>query len=88
MRPPIAPPRPPHTHRRIRVQQDRHQVRAIVHRDVRLVVDRRQDVLVISVIVLPLDGVNRNALIADEAGGDVVLGGEGIRCLLYTSRCV
>jgi len=43
-------------------------VRAIVHRDVRLVVDRRQYVLVIGCRIFALDGINRNALIAHQAG--------------------
>src|SRR5439155_16175169 len=53
--------------------QDADQVGAIVHGDVRLVVERGQDVAVIGVIVLALDGEHGNAVVADQAGGNVVL---------------
>ncbi len=58
--------------------QNGDEVGAIVHGDVGLVIDRREDVVVIRVVVLTLDGVNRNALIADEAGRNIVLRGERI----------
>ncbi len=53
--------------------QDGHQVRAVVHGDVRLVIDGSQDMAVVGVIVLALDGENRNAVVAHQAGGDIVL---------------
>src|SRR6266446_1275142 len=53
--------------------KDGDQVSAIVHSDVRLVIDGGEDVVVIGVVVLTLDGVDGNALIADEAGGNVIL---------------
>ena len=53
--------------------EDGDEVGAIVHGDVRLVIDGGEDVVVISVVVLTLDRVDRNALIADQAGGDIVL---------------
>ncbi len=59
--------------------QNRHQVSAIIHRDVRLVIDRRQNVVVVSVVVLALDGEDRNALIAHQAGRNIILRGERIR---------
>src|ERR1700733_6746218 len=55
------------------------QVGAVVHGDVRLVVDGGEDVLVVSVIVLTLDGENRNRVVADQAGGNIVLSRQGIR---------
>ena len=59
--------------------QNRDQVGAIVHGDVRLVIDGGQDVVVVGVVVLALDGEDRNALIAHQAGGNIVLGRERIR---------
>ncbi len=45
----------------------RNQVGAVVHRDLRLVIDRRQDVAVIRVVVLALDGEDGNVVIAHQA---------------------
>ena len=59
--------------------QDRHQVRAIIHGDVRFMVDRRQNVVVIRIVVLALDGEHRNALIAHQAGRNVVLRRKRVR---------
>src|SRR5580692_1526613 len=59
--------------------EDGDEVGAIVHGDVRLVIDGSEDVVVIRVVVFTLDGVHGNVLIADQAGGDVVLRREGIR---------
>ena len=59
--------------------QDRDQVGAIIHRDLRLVIDGRQDVAVIRVVVLALDGEDRNVVVAHQAGGNVVLRGQRIR---------
>ena len=55
------------------------QVGAVVHGDLGLVVDGGQDVAVISVVVLTLDGEDRNIVVAHQAGSNVVLGGERIR---------
>ena len=49
-------------------------VGAVVHRDVRLVVDRRLDVRVVGVVVLALDREGGDAVLVDERRGDVVLG--------------
>ena len=58
--------------------QDRDQICAVVHRNVRLVVQRRQNVAVIAVVVLALDGEHRNAMIAHQAGGYIVLRGKRV----------
>ncbi len=51
----------------------RDEVGAVVHRDVRLVFQGGDDVLVIGVGVLAADGVDVNAEVLHQAGGDVVL---------------
>ena len=51
-----------------------HQVRAVVHGHVGPMLKRGGDVFVIRRFVFALDRVDRNAEIAHEAGGDVVLG--------------
>ncbi len=43
------------------------------------VIEGGEDVVVISVIVFALDGENRNAAVADQAGGNVILRRERIR---------
>ena len=53
--------------------QNRYQVGAIIHRDMRLMIDRRQNVVVISIVILALDGVHRNPLIAHQAGRHIIL---------------
>ncbi len=58
--------------------QDGDQVGAIVHGDVRLVVDGGEDVVVISVVVLALDGEDGNVVIADQARGNVILSRERV----------
>ena len=50
------------------------QVGAVVHRDVRLVLQGGGDVPVVAVLVLALDGVDGDAEVLHQAGGDVVLG--------------
>ena len=55
------------------------QVGAVIHGDLGLVVDGGQDVTVVGVVVLALDGKDRNVVIAHQAGSDVILGGERIR---------
>src|SRR5262249_59356729 len=56
----------------------RHQVGAVVHGDVGLVVEGGDDVLVVGVVVLLADGEDGDAEVLDEAGGDVVLGAERV----------
>ena len=57
---------------------DADHVRAVVHRDVRLVVQRCHDVRVIGLVVLAFDGEGRNAVVADQARGDIVLRGQRV----------
>ncbi len=59
-------------------ERDGDQVGAIIHGDVRLVIQRRHDVRVIGVVVLALDGVDRDVVVANQASRDIVLGGERI----------
>ena len=53
-------------------------VGAVVHRDVRLVVDRSLDVLVVRVVVLALDRERRDAVLLDQGGCDVILSRERV----------
>ena len=62
----------------VRVEDADH-VGAVVHRQLRLVVDRRLDVLVVGVVVLALDREDGDVVLLDEGGGDVVLGRERVR---------
>ena len=50
-----------------------HQVSAVVHRDVRLEVERGLDVLVVGRVVLALDRVDRHLVVRNEGCGHVVL---------------
>ena len=50
------------------------QVGPVVHRDVGLVLRGGGDMPVVAVLVLALDGVDRDAEVLHQAGGDVVLG--------------
>jgi hypothetical protein len=59
--------------------EHRDQVGAIVHGELRFVVDRGHDVAVVAVVVLALDGENGNVVIADETGGHVILRGQRVR---------
>ncbi len=59
--------------------QDADHVGAVVHRDLRLVVDRGLDVLVVGVVVLALDGEDGDVVLVDERRGDVVLRGQRVR---------
>ena len=61
-----------------RVQHADH-VGAVVHREVRLVVDRSLDVRVVRVVVLALDREDRDVVLLDERRGDVVLRRERVR---------
>jgi hypothetical protein len=56
------------------------QVGAIVHGDLRLVIDRCHDVRIIRVVVFASDGENGPAVVADQAGSYIVLRGEWVRC--------
>ena len=58
--------------------QDADDVGAVVHRDLRLVVDRGLDVLVVRVVVLALDGEDRDVVFLDERGCGLVLGGQWV----------
>ena len=58
--------------------QHRDQVGAIVHRDMRLMIDGCHDVVVVAVTVLTLDGKYRNVVFAHQAGGYVILRGKRI----------
>src|ERR1035441_6821084 len=58
--------------------QNGDQVCAVVHSDLRLVIERRHDVGVIDVVIFSLDGVNGDVVIADQAGGHVVLRGKRV----------
>ncbi len=55
-------------------ERNRHQIGAVVHRDVRLVIERRHDVRIVGIVVLALDGVDRDVVVANQAGSDIVLG--------------
>ena len=54
-------------------------VGAVIHREVRLVIDGRLDVRVVRVVVLALDREDRDVEVLDERGRDVVLRRERIR---------
>ena len=54
-------------------------VGAVVHREVRLVVDRCLDVRVVRVVILALDGEARDVVLVHERRGDVVLCRERVR---------
>ncbi len=56
----------------------RHQIGAVVHGDVRLVRQGGDDVFVIGVVVLFADGVDGDAEVLHETGGDIILGTERI----------
>ena len=59
--------------------EDADHVGAVVHRQVRLVVDRRLDVRVVRVVVLALDREDGDVELLDERRGDVVLRRERVR---------
>ncbi len=58
----------------------RDQVRAVVHGHVRLVVEGRADVLIVSDIIFTFDGKNRHLELIDQRGGHIILGGKRIGC--------
>ena len=55
------------------------QIGAVVHGDLRLVIDGGEDVVVVGIVVLTLDGEHGNVVVADQRGGDVILRRERIR---------
>ena len=59
--------------------EDADHVGAVVHRQLRLVVDRRLDVRVVGVVVLALDREDGDVELLDERGRGVVLGRERVR---------
>ena len=64
-------------------QRDGNQVSAVIHGDVRLVIERRHNVLIVGVVVLALDGEHRDVVVAHQARGDVVLRGERVGSAEY-----
>ncbi len=56
-------------------QQHGDQVGAVVHGELRLVLQRRPQVRIIRVVILALDGEGRNVVVAIQRGGDFVLRG-------------
>ena len=58
--------------------QHAHQVGAVVHRDLRPVIDGRHNVLIVGLVVFAFDGKHRDRIIAHEAGRDIVLGGQRV----------
>ena len=56
----------------------RHEVGAVVHRDVRFMIEGGGDVLVVGVGVFAVDGVDGDAEVVNQAGGHVVLRGERV----------
>ena len=63
-----------------------HQVGAVIHGDVRLVIERRQNVVVVSVVVLAFDREHANAVIAHHAGRNIVLRRKRIRSAQHDIR--
>ena len=55
-----------------------YQVSAVVHGVLGLAVQHRAEVLVVGFVVLALDGIGGNAVLADQGGGYFVLGAEGV----------
>src|ERR1019366_989856 len=60
-------------------QQQRHQVRAVVHGDLRLVVHGGVQMRVVGGVVFTLNRVGGNRVILYERGGNLILRGERIR---------
>ena len=58
--------------------EDGNEVAPVVHRQVRLMIDGRHDVRVITVVVLAFDGVGRNPIVMRQRSGHVVLCGQWI----------
>ena len=62
-----------------RCVEERHDVGAVIHRDLRLGLEDRLDVPVVGVAILALLGEDGDALILHERGSGIVLGGERVR---------
>src|ERR1700733_6003471 len=58
--------------------EDGDQVGAVIHRDVRPVIDGSEDMTVVGVVVLALDGEDGNVVITNQARGHVILGGKRV----------
>ena len=56
-------------------QQHGDQVRAVVHGELRLVLQRRAQVRIVGVVILAFDGQSRNVVVAIQRSGDLVLRG-------------
>ncbi len=61
------------------LMERRDHVAAVVHRDVRVVVDRGADVAVVDVVRLAVNGVDGDPVLGDQRGRDLVLGRERVR---------
>ena len=59
-------------------ERDADEVSAVIHGDVRLVIERGHDVRVVGVVVLTLDREHGNVVVAHQASGHVVLRGERV----------
>jgi len=57
---------------------DTHQIRAVIHGDVRLVIEGGLQMIVIGGVVFALDGVDRDFVIGDQRGGNIILSRERI----------
>jgi len=60
--------------------QHRHQVRAVIHRHRRVMVQRRVDVLVVGVVVLAANGIGLDRVLLHQRGGDRIVGGKRVGC--------
>ena len=58
--------------------EQRHEVAAVVHRDLRMTVGHAVEVRVVRVAILAATGEHADAVLGDERGRDVVLGGERV----------
>ena len=54
-------------------------IRAVIHREVRLVLQGTQDMLIIGVVVLALNGKGRDPVMLHQRGGHIVLRGQWVR---------
>src|SRR5713101_6493436 len=59
-------------------QKHGYEVRAIIHGELRLVLERCAQVRIVGVVILTLDGESRNVVVAIEGGGNFVLRGKRI----------
>ena len=58
-----------------RLVQDRHEVRPVIHRELRPVIEGRLDVLVVGLVVLATDGIGLDAVMCRKRGRDRVVRG-------------